>query len=227
MKILSLMIGLSIFIQLFYGSFVSAQDIFNPQELIFMFYVFLLSGLLFFHKHVVLKSKKEMYGLVMFHIILSITLIYIGAYTFCIVMQFVFLLTLFKNNKTFFLFLYLLGVHKALLFMFGSTEFILYFLNMACVIFLLYKEEMHRSEYKFYVNAFKSRKVLLACGTIMTVFFLLSFKEFIYDVYIWLDVTDAQNFLDEEIGYVLAFLHTFMFASLVVKMKNKVSFKVV
>lgn len=198
---------------LLYGSFTYAREIYlfsfllTPLELTAIFYLFIATVIfLARQKHLLqLKEKKEIYELGLVHFSLLASLLFVSQYTYSIFFVFFFFVTLLdfkhKNMNNFIFLLYLFLVHYALVLLFTADFFLLYFLNLAAVGALFYKQKrvFSRSEY-------------LACG-ISIALLLVTFKAlsvFFYDIYIWLDVVDAPIFINTSVLCLLSVLHIFL-----------------
>ena len=205
------------FFTLFLDSFYQAHAIYffsyllTPLDLVLGFYLFLASGvfLLFTNKPHFFQEKQTFYEQSALHLLVTFSLVALGQYTFCLIFQFYSLLLFFdfkqKKIANFLLFFYLFFIHYALLLVFTSDFFVLYFVNLfAIVLFLLRKKR------KFLKLEF------LVCGICMAFFaFMFHFFDvFIYDIYVWLDVLDASTFIDETVLYTLTFLHVFLLIAL-------------
>ena len=202
-----LIVALLLILRLIYNSFMYEEDLYffvyqvTHIELVAIFYLLLL--LTFY-----VITKKIKLGFAPLHLLLSISLFFIGEYSYDIVLQFIFLVVFFDIKsqflKTIFISIYLLAVHKALLLLFASS-YLLYFINLSLVIYLLFKS-----------NLFKgfTEKSILACGIvfIFLIAAVLNLENIIFDLYIWLDIVDTQTYQTREVLYILSLIHISVFA---------------
>lgn len=196
---------------LFYNSFVDGEDIylFNhqiaPFWLIALIYIF--SFAIFY-----LLSKKINLVFIFIQLPILLSLLFIGEYTYALVFEFVFLFVFFDTNKTLlkevFLSIYLLAVFNSLALLFASNVF-LYFVNLFLFIYLLFSQRDILENFKR-KNLFLYLVVLIA-----VVFSIVSLDDVIFDLYIWLDVVDAQNFHNEVVLLILSVVHIIILALLV------------
>jgi len=129
------------------------------------------------------------------HIILSSSLLYVGEYTTCLVLQF-FVFALYKRV---FYFLYLPLLHFALLKLFASLEYILYFTNLFLAIYTLDKENI-------YIN--KKERIFYILFVLFLYGGYIYFKDEIYDLYVWIDIIDKVHNIDSIVVYILTILHS-------------------
>jgi len=90
------------------------------------------------------------------------------------------------------------GVNYALILLFASTSYILYFLNLSAFLYILRKQKYNFLDIVVF---------LFIIITITLILNLATFKEFVYEIYIWLDVVDKVNYVNMEVLLILSFLH--------------------
>ncbi len=144
-----------------------------------------------------LQDKEWIKKLFVLHVLATTSLIVIGEYTFSIALQFVFLLSLFRS-KNIFTCIYFLSIHYALLLLFASSSFILYFLLLGMFVTFILGESLFLKKVEIFI--------CMAVG-VLVVFISIKAEEFIYDLYIWLDIVDEINYLNGEAIVILSFVH--------------------
>ena len=192
------------FLKIFYNSFVNGADIYilsfksSVIDTVLIFYFFCIAFCYFFiRKFFTIKKENLLYFL-----LISISLLLIGEYFFVIFFMPVFLISIFEFKNIFLkkiLFLvYMYGVNYALILLFASTSYILYFLNLSAFLYILRKQKYNFLDIVVF---------LFVITTITLILNLTTFKEFLYEIYIWLDVVDKVNYVNIEILFILSFLH--------------------
>lgn len=126
----------------------------------------------------------------------TLSLVYVGEYSSALVFQFVFLLSFYKKLLYF---IYLPFLHLALVKIFSSMVYPLYFLSLFIVFFWFYSE-----------NNRYSLKTILFFLICLIGFFLtyLYFEDYVYELYIFTNIEDTINYIDEITFYILTLLHT-------------------
>lgn len=220
-----LAIGTIVFLKIFYDSYFEAKSIyFSSYEittftLVICFYIFLLSIIyLFFKNNSALFIKKvEFIPLLLFHSIFSISLVVIGEYTLFVFLQFLLLFSFFKYKNIFHL-IYFLFVLKAIILVFASGSYLLYILDLALIIYMSVK-------YDFYLN--KDVLLYYVVLSVPIVLIYIYMKDFIYEIYIWIDIVDKPNYISTEIIYVLTLLHMLIITLIMINKRNNSNFKIV
>lgn len=129
------------------------------------------------------------------HLVFSLSLIFIGEYTTTLFIQSIYLLSL---NNRFFIYLYIPMLHFGLVKLFASSYYPLYFLNIFILLLLLKKEELE----------IEGKKILFFLLSIVFIYFITwKFDEFIYDIYLFLNIDDKINSISYEVVISLIFLH--------------------
>ena len=218
-----LIIGIVIFANSFYNNYFYAKDIIifkynmSSIEYIFCFYIFLVSIflLLFILKREIFIDKKAISKLILLNILNLSILLYIGEYTFSIFTQFIFLFTHFRKARVF-NYLYFLLIHCSLILIFSSENFTLYFLFLSILIYYIYKE----------TSALTRQKVFIYLAITSTLIFSYIYLEnFIYDVYVYIDIVDKANNISNHILLLLILLHSIILTYLYIKKKKIQKFK--
>ena len=138
------------------------------------------------------------------HIILSCSLYFIGEYTLALLLQFVFISTFFKNKKKFYL-LYMPMFFLALVKIFASSVYLLYFINLIFLFNYLDKNALLLSMHELLWWSFYMAFLY---------FGYISLHEQIYDVYILQNIQDKVNHLFMDIVFLLTLLHILIFVIL-------------
>ena len=144
------------------------------------------------------------------HLVFTVSLLFIGEYTTAILLQLVYLVVF--NNVAYGYF-YIPLLHFILVKLFASSYYLLYFFNLFIILSLV-------NYLKININF----KAILYF--IMIVFLIYSlvffFDEFLYDIYILIDINDKINFISYQAQLSLLFLHTilFMFISMRFRLKS-------
>lgn len=150
------------------------------------------------------------------HILISLSLYYFSQYFFMIFLQIVFVICIFAYKKSIMnkiiFFSYLMCLNYALTLIFSFTAYILYFINLSAIIFFIYHQKITFSKKEF-----------LACGVFASFAagLLRYFEEEIFDLYIYLDVVDRQNYFSMEIAVLLSIMHLFILFFFVFKKDRK------
>jgi|FLOH01.1.fsa_nt_gi hypothetical protein len=202
-----LFIGILIFLRLFYSSFMLGEDVYlyfykvNSLELIVVLYIFLLLML-----YALIKKVKLEFLLV--QVLFTVSLLSIGEYTYSLFLQFVFLFILFESEKTFlqtfFLSLYLLALHKALLLLFSSS-YLLYFTDFALLIYTIFLNIDILAKFK------KTKILTTSIVLVLVLVAVIGMQSFIFDFYTWIDTNDRQNYQVSTVVYILSLLHILIF----------------
>lgn len=150
------------------------------------------------------------------HILISLSLYYFSQYFFMLFLQMVFFISLSLPKKYFInkilLFSYFISLNYALIVIFSFTAYIVYFINLSAVIFFIYDQKITFT-----------KKELLACGalTVFSAGVLRYFEEEIFDIYIYLDIVDKQNYFSIQSAFVLSIMHLFILFFLMFKTDRK------
>lgn len=144
------------------------------------------------------------------HLLLSGALLFVGEYSVLLLLQAAFLSTFFNNKKIFYL-LYMPIIFFALVKIFASSLYSLYFINLFFLFFFLEKNELLLSWWELLVW---SLYMLLLYATYIV------FEEQIYDVYIMQNLQDKVNHLFWDVVLVLTLLHVLIFVILGYNKKN-------
>ena len=150
-------------------------------------------------------NKKYLVTLGIIHAFASLSLFYFGQYFFMILLQIIFLPTLFSYKNSFLnkmiFFAYLMCLHYFLVLLFSFGAYIFYFINLFALMYFIDKQ-----------NKMFTKTEFLACGifALMSAFFVWYFEEFIYEMYLFFDVVDTPNMINSEVFMVLTLLHSFI-----------------
>jgi signal transduction histidine kinase len=205
----------------FYNSFAYGEDIFllnykvSHLEFVVSFYILLVFTFYNFFQKINLDF-------ILVQIVVSISLLIIGEYTYFLVVQFIFLFVVFEIKnillKQIFYAIYLLSLHKALLLCFSSF-YLLYFFNLALVAYGLFSKRDYCEE----VN----KKDLFIFGfiLILLISILTNLQDAIFDLYIWIDLVDTHNYQVNYVIYILSIIHIFIFSFIWMKQKKLFNFK--
>ncbi len=161
-----------------------------------------------------LQDKERIKKLFILHVLATTSLIIIGEYTFSIALQFVFLLSVLKS-KNIFTCIYFLSIHYTLLLLFASNSFILYFLLLCITVTFIFIEALFLKKDEIFI-------CMAVVGTLVA-FWYIKAEESIYDLYIWLDVTDEIHYLNSEVIVILSFVHVAIIVFIINK-KKKISY---
>ncbi len=215
-------LGIIYILGLIYVSFMFSQEItcftlhITNQELLIALWVLLVlfSVVLFFKNKTIFIPLHEMKLFLVLHLLFSLSLIYIGEYFFCVVLQFLFVAMLYKHyNIT--LYFYLQALFISLLLLFSGNYFI-YFVDMLVIIYVILKKELF----------FRSKEVksffVSAAGVLITYFI---FNTLWFNIYIWSDIVDQVNYVDAEVSLPLSVLQVFTLYFIIKKYKNINLFK--
>ena len=226
MKIATLIfcIGIVAFGSIFYKSFFDGTPFYigayslNSVELIALLYLFLLCMIyLFFQKkRDIFISKEQILNLVSIELLVTAALLYGGYYSFCIVLVFLFFIAVIKS-KNIFLLLYLLSLDYALYLLFNGGFYILSFVVFfTSVLFIV------RGGFVFTRN-----DLFIVFVEVFLVSLLFIFADsYLYELYLWLDVTDVAYSLDVEVFLVLSSLQVCIFIFMIMNKKNITNFKI-
>ena len=133
-----------------------------------------------------------------FHIFLSLSFIYIGEYSYSILIQFAFLLSFYKKL---FYFLYLPLASIALVVFFTVMAYKLYFLNLILILYFLYKEGF----------SFNNQKIIyLIFFSTIFYFLYLGLEDFRYELYIYSAINDTVHYYNVLIVCFLTIFHIFL-----------------
>ncbi|DAB29869.1 MAG TPA: hypothetical protein CFH84_07425 [Sulfurimonas sp. UBA12504] len=138
------------------------------------------------------------------HIGLSCSLFFIGEYTLDLVLQLVFVSTFFKNKKLFYLF-YMPMFFLALVKIFASTFYLLYFINLFFLFKYLEKSELLLSIKELFLWSVYMASIYLG---------YISLDAQIYAMYILQNIQDKVNHLFIDVVFILALLHILIFVIL-------------
>ena len=137
----------------------------------------------------------------LFHILISLSLLYIGEISTVIISQILFLTTLIKIKKIAYL-LYIPTVLFTLLKLFTSQAYLLYFLNLSFLIYYLYS----------YRLILKIKELFVLCIYLLFLCFTyIGFEDIIYELYLDFEIQDRVNYIAPEVVYLLSALHLFIF----------------
>lgn len=145
------------------------------------------------------------------HLFISASLFVFSQFSFLIVLQFLFCIALFDLKNSTLLFTYLMGLNYALALFFSFEAYLLYFVAFFGTLTFLYTQNISFSKKDIFASG------VLAFGTL---FGLWHFEEFFYDMYISLDIVDAQNYINGEVLFFLTLLHLFVLFFILFK-KNR------
>lgn len=150
------------------------------------------------------------------HILISLSLYYFSQYFFMMFLQMIFLIYIFTYKKVFLnkvtLFSYFMCLNYALILVFSFTAYILYFINLSTIIFFIYKQKITFTKKEFFAS------LVLASFSAGV---LKYFKEDIFDIYVYLDVVDKQNYFSMDIAIILSIIHLFILFFLLFKKDRK------
>lgn len=115
---------------------------------------------------------------------------------------------LFESEKTFlqtfFLSLYLLALHKALLLLFSSS-YLLYFTDFALLIYTIFLNIDILAKFK------KTKILTTSIVLVLVLVAVIGMQSFIFDFYTWIDTNDRQNYQVSTVVYILSLLHILIF----------------
>jgi len=156
-----ILLGTIVFLYIFYDSFNYANEI-SPLLLTSLFYLFLLLCTFFIYTK---KSKPDIFILLSAQTLLSLSLLSVGKYTFALILQFIFIPTYFKHKestlKNVYLFLFFNMLNIALVLIFVSTHYLLYFANLLFLLYLTYKiKKMFLNTYMLIIGIIFSMIIL-------------------------------------------------------------------
>ncbi len=109
-----------------------------------------------------------------------------------------------KLLKNILFFLTALILHLGLLYLFASGLYILYFLSLLIVLYLLHKYYTYFSYIVFFILS------VLVLGLIN----LDIYDEYIFEIFLWLDVVDRKTYINSEVSYVQLALHLLLLINL-------------
>lgn len=135
------------------------------------------------------------------HLFISFSLVFIGEYSSLIVLQFAFIFTFFQSKNICYFF-YFSIIFFALVKIFASSLYFLYFLNLLFLFYYLYKQELLLN-----VNEL----VIFTLYMAMLYGMYYYFEEDIYNLTIRLEIDDKVNHVFDEVVGVLALMHIFIF----------------
>lgn len=204
---LSFAIWLLYFASLFFNSFFYALDIeilslkFSVLETLFLFYISLYLYLYLFIKNSIIYINYTRES-ILFYFFSLVCLFIVGEYTLCIFLAFMFLIYLieFKQRQieNFVDFVFFALFNYALMLVFASGNYLIYFLDFFVFIYFYYKQENNFSK----IDAF--------FYTIIALFLISNMKkieDFLYEIYVWIDLVDEVNHVNSEVLYVLISLN--------------------
>ena len=135
------------------------------------------------------------------HLGITLSLLFIGEKTTALALQFGFLTLFCKEAQTLYLF-YLPLLFLALMKLFASSFYILYFFNLFFIFYFLGKNQLLLECKKFFLWSFY----------MLFLFLFYRYNEaLMYDFYLWLDMQDSINHLFDEIVAALVTLHIMIF----------------
>jgi hypothetical protein len=147
-------------------------------------------------------DKRYICELSLIHISLTLSLLYFAQYSFILFFQLSFFAVIFEYKRSFlgkmifFVYLMCLNYSLALLFCFALYNF--YFIALFGISYFLYNQQINFT-----------KKELLACGifALGTIALLRYFEGTVFDLYLYLDMSDEQNFINVEVYSLLTLLH--------------------
>ncbi len=160
-------------------------------------------------------DKKYFVELTLIHFLVSASLIYFSQYFFLLFLQIIYFLSLsvyrssFLNGKL--LCIYLIFLNYSLVLIFSFSAYIFYFLTLFGVIHFIHKQNIN-----FTIKSF------LACGTIaLLITFLFRYLDApIYDISLFFNISDKQNFVNSEVLFALTLIHTLILFFVLFKKKR-------
>ena len=138
-----------------------------------------------------------------FHLFFSFSLLFIGEYTLALIFQSIFFTYFIKSKIVLYLFfmpIVLFGLTK----LFASLYYLLYFLNLSFFLYFLYF--LYESKK---IIAVKYLIIFLLYGILIT-FLYIRFEELRYDIYLYMEINDRINSINNEVVIALNFLHLFI-----------------
>ncbi len=148
-------------------------------------------------QHLWLRFLKSSLSVgVLTHIVFTISLIFIGEYTTTLLLQFIYIISF--NNRLF-IYIYLPIINFILVKLFSSSNYILYFFNLFTTLFLINKLHL--------VITFKAILFFIIFVS-FTYTLIWWFEQFLYDIYLLIDIEDSVNFITLESITLLSLLHT-------------------
>ena len=170
--------------------------------------------LLFMENKERFKSRLEISQIIFLHLVATALLLFCGAYSLALWMQFLFPLLLLRKMGAFLLGMFLFFEHLILLALFGSGNYWLYFGYFALLLFFFWMR-------KVYFQGVS----LLGCGVVIGLLYGAGhlLEEFLFELYIWTGVADRTVALDITVLGGLTILHIFAF--FLIRYKKNRSFK--
>lgn len=136
----------------------------------------------------------------LFHIFVTLSLLYIGEYTTALFLQLVFLITLFKFKYLIYP-LYAPVMFFVLAKLFASAIYIVYFINSTLFLYLLYRENLFLCIKKLAIFTF----YLLFLN-----YLYLILDDQLYELYLDINIVDVVNSISSEVIYSLMILQIVM-----------------
>lgn len=161
-------------------------------------------------------DKRYSVELTLIHFLVSIPLFYFSQYFFLIFLQIIYFLALFSHKSSFLyriiLSAYLIFLNYSLVLIFSFSAYIFYFITLFGVIYFINMQTINFT-----------KKVFVTCGitALFTLFLIRYFDAFIYDIYLFFDVSDGQNFVNSEIFFVLTLFHTLILFFVLFRKRGK------
>lgn len=151
------------------------------------------------------KSRKYLLELGVVHTLISLLLYYFSQYFFLMFLQIIFFVVIFEYKTNFVnrfsLFLYLIALNYSLILFFSFTAYFVYFVCLFSIIVFIYKQ-----------NIMFTKKDFLAYG-LFAAFVAGLFRYFeddIFDLYIYMNIVDAQNYYSIGVAAILSIMHLFI-----------------
>lgn len=139
------------------------------------------------------------------HLTLSFTLYYYGQFFFLLLFQLPFLLFIVdvkqKILKNLLFFSYLFFLNYASLLIFSFESYFIYFTALAIFIYFIHDQKI----------TFNNKELLgFVIWAFVSIVAVECFQEEIFDLYIYIDINDKQNYFTFESAAILTLMHFFM-----------------
>lgn len=161
-------------------------------------------------------DKKFSIELTIIHILVSASLLYFSQYFFLLFLQVIYCFALFSHKNSFlkniFVFLYLACLNYSLILIFSFGAYIFYFLTLFGIVYFIYYQDIYFTKKAFLVGS------VLALSTTILFRYLNGVA---YGIYLYVDFSDGQNFVNSEILFVLTLLHTLILFFVLFKKRGK------
>lgn len=146
----------------------------------------------------------------LFYSVVTLSLLYIGEFLTAFLFQ-IALLTLFIKIKYIEYLLYIPVSFLALIQIFAAQEYFLYFVNLTVTFYYIVS-------YKLFLSLKEGFIAFLYLCTLTLIY--INLDDYIYELYLYLNLTYMKNYIAIEVVFVLTLLHLFIFVYWTNKIKG-------